>query len=91
MNWYYPSGGGRLLEEPLDAGQALRVGFRPSDPTVPLASADPANPFNKLVGNGIKVELPPVAKTPPGAVVRAVLTMWSRTVAKSGRGVDDHR
>ncbi len=62
--------------------QALRLGFRPSDPTVPLKSADPANPFNKLVGNGIKVELPPVAETPPGAVVRAVLTMWSRTVAK---------
>ena len=62
--------------------QALRLGFRPSDPSVPLKSADPANPFNKLAANGIKVELPPVAETPNGAVVRAVLTMWSRTVAR---------
>ncbi len=62
--------------------QALRFGFRPSDPSVPLKSADPANPFNRLAGNGVKVELPPVAETPSGAVVRAMLTMWSRLVAK---------
>jgi ABC-type Fe3+ transport system substrate-binding protein len=62
--------------------QALRFGFRPSDPSVPLKSADPNNPFNKLAANGIKIDLPPVAETPSGAVVRAILTMWSRTVAK---------
>ncbi len=61
---------------------ALRFGFRPSDPTVPLKSADPSNPFNRLAGNGVKVDLPPVADTPDGAVVRALLTMWSRLVAK---------
>ncbi len=62
--------------------QALKFGFRPSDPSVPLKSADANNPFNKLAANGIKVDLPPVAETPDGAVVRALLTLWSRTVAK---------
>ena len=62
--------------------QALKFGFRPSDASVPLKSADPNNPFNKLAANGIKVDLPPVAETPSGPVVRAILTMWSRIVAK---------
>jgi ABC-type Fe3+ transport system substrate-binding protein len=61
---------------------ALKFGFRPSDPSVPLKSADPNNPFNKLAGNGVKVDLPPVAETPTGPVVRAMMTMWSRLVAK---------
>ena len=72
----------RAWVTPAQKEAALRFGFRPSDPSVPLKSADANNPFNRLAGNGIKIDLPPVAETPNGSVVRALLTMWSRLVAK---------
>lgn len=62
--------------------RALAFGFRPADPSVPLVSADAANPFTRLAAQGIKVEVPPVAEVPDAAVVRNLLTMWSRV---SGR------
>jgi ABC-type molybdate transport system substrate-binding protein len=61
--------------------RALAYGFRPADPAVPLKSADAQNPFTRLAQYGIQLELPPVAKTPDGAFVRALMTMWSRVAA----------
>jgi ABC-type sulfate transport system substrate-binding protein len=61
---------------------ALAYGFRPGDPAVPLKSSDARNPFNRLAPYGIRVDIPPVAQPPSGAVVRNLLTMWSRTVAQ---------
>ena len=60
--------------------QALAYGFRPADPAVPVKTQDPRNPFVRLAGYGIKADLPPAAVPPDAAVVRNLLTMWSRTV-----------
>jgi ABC-type molybdate transport system substrate-binding protein len=60
-------------------GRALDYGFRPADPSVPIKS-DAQNPFTRNAGYGVQLDLPPVARQPDGAVVRALLTMWSRIV-----------
>jgi ABC-type Fe3+ transport system substrate-binding protein len=60
--------------------QALRFGFRPGDASVPVRTSDGQNPFNRLAPYGIQVDIPPVATPPEGAVVRNLLTMWTRVV-----------
>ena len=60
---------------------ALTYGFRPADPTVPVRTGDASNPFTKNAQYGVKVDIPPVAKTPDGAVVRNLMTMWNRVAA----------
>ena len=62
--------------------QALRFGFRPGDPAVAVKTSDPSNPFNKLAGYGLRVDIPPAAQPPEPAVVRNLLSMWSRVVQK---------
>jgi ABC-type molybdate transport system substrate-binding protein len=59
---------------------ALAFGFRPGDAAVPVKTADAQNPFTRLAQFGIQVDIPPVAKAPDGAVVRNLMTMWSRVV-----------
>ena len=63
--------------------QALRLGFRPADPAVPLKNQDPSNPFNRLGPYGLQLDLPPAAPSPDGAIVRNLLSMWTRTVPRS--------
>jgi hypothetical protein len=58
--------------------QALAFGFRPADPAVPLRTTDAQNPFTRLASAGLKVELPPAAKTPDPTVVRNLMMLWSR-------------
>ena len=58
--------------------RALSFGFRPADPAVPISTPDPQNPFVKLARYGLHAEVPPVAQPPDGAVVRNLLTLWSR-------------
>jgi len=41
-------------------------------------TADPQNPFGRLARYGLQAEVPPVAQPPEGAVVRNLLTLWSR-------------
>jgi len=60
--------------------RALSFGFRPGDPAVPVKTADAQNPFTRLAQYGIQIDIPPVAKAPEGAVVRNLMTMWSRIV-----------
>lgn len=60
--------------------QALRFGFRPADPAVPLKTQDASNPFTRLAEHGIQVDVPPAAEVPEGLVVRNLLSMWSRVV-----------
>lgn len=62
--------------------KALTYGFRPGDTAVPVRTPDAQNPFNRLAQYGISVDIPPVAQTPDGAVVRNLMTMWSRVVQK---------
>lgn len=63
-------------------GTALRHGFRPADPSVPIRSAESNNPFSRLGQNGLMLELPPAALPPDGPVIRNLLMMWSRVVKK---------
>jgi ABC-type Fe3+ transport system substrate-binding protein len=60
---------------------ALNFGFRPADPSVPIKGPNPNNPFNRLAPYGVQIEIPPAANPPETAVVRNLLTMWSRVVA----------
>jgi hypothetical protein len=59
---------------------ALAYGFRPADPSVPVKSADPRNPFTRLAQYGISVDLPPAVSPPDTPVVRNLLMMWTRVV-----------
>lgn len=61
---------------------AITYGFRPADPAVPLKTSDPQNPFTKLEGRGVKLDIPPMATPPSGEVVRTMMQMWSRVMAK---------
>jgi ABC-type Fe3+ transport system substrate-binding protein len=58
---------------------ALRFGFRPADPSVPMKT-DGANPFQKMAQYGLALELPAAAQPPEGSVVRNLLMMWNRVV-----------
>jgi hypothetical protein len=64
-------------------GRALAFGFRPADPAVPIKSGGADNPFTRLARYGLRADLPPVAAAPDPAVVRNLLTMWSRMMAGS--------
>jgi hypothetical protein len=64
--------------------RALTFGFRPGDPSVPVKGADAQNPWSRLAQYGIQVDIPPVAKTPDGAVARNLMTMWARLVGTGG-------
>ena len=72
-----------FLRSPRVQGWALRFGFRPADPSVPLKTNDELNPFKKSAAYGLSLELPPAANAPDGAVVRQLLMMWSRVVKRS--------
>jgi ABC-type Fe3+ transport system substrate-binding protein len=61
---------------------ALTFGFRPGDPTVPIKTADTKNPFTRLAPQGVKVDINPMATPPDGQVIRNLMLMWSRVVAK---------
>ncbi len=58
--------------------RALSFGFRPGDPSVPIRTSDAQNPYNRLAQFGLRVEVPPVATVPEGAVIRNLMMMWSR-------------
>jgi Bacterial extracellular solute-binding protein len=62
--------------------RALQFGFRPGDPAVPIKGADANNPITRAAQYGVQLELPPAANTPDGAVVRNLMTMWSRVVRR---------
>lgn len=61
---------------------ALRFGFRPADPTVPIKTPDGANPFTKMAHHGLSFELPPAVEPADGPVIRNLLMMWSRVVKR---------
>ena len=59
---------------------ALRFGFRPADPSVPMKTTDGNNPFLKMSQYGLSLELPPATRPPEGPVLRNLMMMWSRVV-----------
>lgn len=68
-----------LRSTPVQA-TALRFGFRPADPSVPMKSTEEQNPFVKMSQYGLSLELPPATRPPDGPVIRNLLMMWSRVV-----------
>ncbi len=70
-----------LRSKPVQA-TALRFGFRPADPAVPIKTADGGNPFTKMARYGLSFELPPAVHPVEGPVVRNLLMMWSRVVKR---------
>lgn len=61
--------------------RALELGFRPSNPNVAVV-ADDKSPFKNAERFGVKVELGSVVEAPPGPVVRNLIEMWSRLIAR---------
>src|SRR5262249_26520078 len=66
-----------LRSKPVQA-TALRFGFRPADPAVPIKTGDSSNPFTNMAQYGLAFELPPAVQPAEGVVVRQLLMMWSR-------------
>ncbi len=60
--------------------QALRVGFRPSNPDVPLLTNDADNPFNRYKDAGLEINIPrtTIADTPTGDVLNRLMTVFGR-------------
>jgi len=69
-----------LRSRPVQA-TALGFGFRPSDPEVPIKSAQGDNPFVRLASYGVRADLPPASAPPDPAVVRNLLMLWSRLMS----------
>jgi serine/threonine protein kinase len=66
------------LRSPPAQQRALEHGFRPADTSVKLRTSDAKNPFAQYADHGISVDLPPAADMPDRAVVRALMTTWTR-------------
>ncbi len=58
--------------------RALRFGFRPAETSVPLKTADAQNPFTRLAEFGVQTTVPSVAEPPDAAVIRNLLSLWTR-------------
>ena len=60
---------------------ALRTGFRPANPDVPLlTNNDPNNPFNLYADAGLDIKIPRtvIADTPPGEVLSRLRSVFER-------------
>ncbi len=62
--------------------RALRYGFRPADPSIPIVGNDADNPFAAAKGYGVEIGLPTAVEAPPGPVIRNLIEMWSRQVGR---------
>ncbi len=66
-----------LLSTPVQQ-QALKSGFRPSDSSISLATADPANPFERYKGYGVQPNISQQVEQPSVEVLNALLDVWQR-------------
>ena len=60
---------------------ALAHGFRPSDPSIPVVGGT-NSPFESAKAFGVRLEIPPVIEPPPGPVIRNLMELWSRRIAR---------
>jgi ABC-type glycerol-3-phosphate transport system substrate-binding protein len=67
-----------LVSRPAQEAAFLKYGFRPVDASIQLDQ--PGSPFLQYAGNGIRLDLPPEAQTPPGDVLNSLLEFWTRNV-----------
>jgi hypothetical protein len=70
-----------LLSPPMQQ-LALKSGFRPADPSISLASGDPANPFVKHQPDGVKLDINQQVQVPSGEVLSALLDVWRSNFGK---------
>ena len=81
VRWQSPAAArqfiGYLRSKPAQQ-RALEFGFRPADTSIPVVSQDRQNPFTRLAGDGITVDVPPAASAPDGVVSRNLMMMWTR-------------
>jgi ABC-type Fe3+ transport system substrate-binding protein len=70
----------RYLYSPSVQEQALKIGYRPANPDVPLLTNDADNPFNKYKDAGLAIRIPRtvVADTPPGDILNRLMTSFDR-------------
>ena len=61
---------------------ALRYGFRPSDPSVPILGEQADNPFTAARAYGVRTDLPGAVEPPPGPVISNLMEMWSRQIGR---------
>jgi ABC-type sulfate transport system substrate-binding protein len=62
--------------------KALRHGFRPADPTIPIIDSAADNPFNGAKAYGVQVKVPAVVEAPAGPIIQNILEMWNRTIGR---------
>jgi len=68
-----------FLRSPSVQASALRFGFRPADPSVPI-KIENAELFAASKPYGLSLDLPAAARPLDGTVIRAMLTTWTRTL-----------
>lgn len=70
----------KYLYSPPVQQQALKVGFRPANPDVPLLTDDPENPFNRYKAEGLQLRIPRtvLADTPSGEVLNRLQSAFDR-------------
>jgi ABC-type molybdate transport system substrate-binding protein len=57
---------------------ARQYGFRPANPSVPVITNDPNNPFNRYKDYGVAIDIPQVVATPSADVLNELITLWRR-------------
>ncbi|HEU4326710.1 MAG TPA: substrate-binding domain-containing protein [Roseiflexaceae bacterium] len=66
-----------LLSTPVQQ-VALQAGFRPADPSISLAAADPNNPFERYKSYGVQLNISQQVESPPSEVLTTLLDVWRR-------------
>lgn len=65
-----------LLGTEMQTLALMQYGFRPGNPTIPLATAD--SPFTRFSDNGIQVDIAQTVDVPPAEVLQELLDLWRR-------------
>lgn len=71
-----------FLRDKPEQQRALALGFRPANPAVPVLSSDGSGPFKSAEAFGVRAELGSVVEPPPGPVIRNLMELWSRQIAR---------
>jgi hypothetical protein len=61
---------------------ALQYGFRPTDPSVTIASDEANNPFKTYASNGVRIEISQQVETPSAEVVNGLLDLWKNRITR---------
>jgi ABC-type glycerol-3-phosphate transport system substrate-binding protein len=70
------------LRDKPEQQRALALGFRPANPEVPVLSNDTESPFKKAEAFGVHADPGSVVEPPPGPVIRNLMELWNRQIAR---------